>query len=63
MNKIVQHGEMQTTVDGCLYGIALRTGKWIGGIEDVNDQLKLVDELGGELDPDHHSFGVSRQDN
>lgn len=52
MNKLVQQGEMQTIVDGYLYGLALRQGKWIGGVEDVSDQLDLKDELGANLSPD-----------
>lgn len=52
MNRIVQKGEMQTIVDGYLYGLALRMGKWIGGIEDVSDQLDLKDVLGRELSVD-----------
>ena len=49
LNHYVQKGEMETIVDGFLYGIAKRQGKWIGGIEDISDQLGLSDELGGEL--------------
>ncbi|HEY0751411.1 MAG TPA: TraB/GumN family protein [Chitinophagaceae bacterium] len=49
VNQYVQKGEMETIVDGFLYGIAKRQGKWIGGIEDISDQLGLSDELGGEL--------------
>lgn len=52
MNKLVQQGEMQTIVDGYLFGLAQRLGKWMGGIEDVNDQLGLIDELGGDLSPE-----------
>lgn len=52
MNRLVQRGEMQTIVDGYLYGLALRMGKWLGGIEDVTDQLDLKDELGADLRPD-----------
>lgn len=51
-NKLVQKGEMPTIVDGYLYGLALRLGKWTGGIEDINDQLDLSDELGKDLSPD-----------
>ncbi|HYO22310.1 MAG TPA: TraB/GumN family protein, partial [Flavisolibacter sp.] len=50
--KLLQQGEMPTIVDAYLLGIAKRLGKWTGGIEDVNDQLDLSDELGGELDPE-----------
>jgi uncharacterized protein YbaP (TraB family) len=49
MNRIVQEGDMPTIVDAYLYGLALRQQKWLGGIEDVHDQLDLVDELGNDL--------------
>jgi uncharacterized protein YbaP (TraB family) len=49
MSKLVQQGELQTIVDGYLYGLALRMGKWMGGIEDVADQLGLINEMGGGL--------------
>ena len=49
MSKLVHQGEMKTIVDGYLYGLAARLGKWTGGIEDVNDQLDLVDEMGADL--------------
>jgi uncharacterized protein YbaP (TraB family) len=52
MNRLIQQGEMQTIVDGYLYGVALRSGKWMGGIEDVVDQLDALDELGAELTPE-----------
>ena len=52
MNRLVQRGEMETIVDGYLYGLALRMGKWMGGIEDVTDQLDLKDELGADLSPE-----------
>lgn len=51
-NRLFHQGEMPTIVDGYLYGLALRHNKWIGGIEDVNDQLSLKDELGGDLSPE-----------
>lgn len=51
-NRLLQQGEMPTIVDGYLYGLALRHNKWIGGIEDVADQLSLKDELGGDLTPE-----------
>lgn len=52
IRRITSHGEMPTVVDGYLFGIALRHGKWTGGIEDVNDQLSLIDEIGGILTPE-----------
>lgn len=52
VNKLLKQGEMKTIVDGYLFGLALRQNKWIGGIEDVSDQLNLMDELGSELTPE-----------
>lgn len=52
MMKILQGGEMPTIMDAYLLGLARRLNKWTGGIEDVNDQLRLSDELGGELEPE-----------
>jgi len=52
ISKMLQQGEMQTIVDGYLYGLALRQSKWTGGIEDVNDQLNILDEFGKDLSPD-----------
>ncbi|MEO5563333.1 MAG: TraB/GumN family protein [Chitinophagaceae bacterium] len=51
MNAILKK-EMPTIMDAFLYGIAKRQGKWLGGIEDIQDQLPLLDELGGEMDSD-----------
>ena len=42
--------EMPTIVDGYLYGIARRQGKWLGAVEDVSNQLSLLNELGGVSD-------------
>ena len=51
-SKLLQQGEMPTIVDAYLLGLAKRMDKWTGGIEDVNDQLDLSDEIGGALDPE-----------
>lgn len=48
MNSILKK-EMPTMMDAFLYGIAKRQGKWLGGIEDLQDQLPLLDELGGDV--------------
>jgi uncharacterized protein YbaP (TraB family) len=53
ISQMVQEGEMQTIVDGYLYGLALRQSKWTGGIEDVSDQMNVLDEFGKELSPDN----------
>ncbi len=52
MAKFLQQGEMPTIMDAYLFGLARRLTKWTGGIEDVNDQLALSDELGGKLEPE-----------
>jgi len=51
MNNVLNK-EMPTIMDAYLYSIARRKGKWLGGIEDVEDQLSLVDELGKEISED-----------
>ncbi|HVX52499.1 MAG TPA: TraB/GumN family protein, partial [Chitinophagaceae bacterium] len=45
MTEYLEKGEMPTFVDGYLYGIAKKQGKWIGGIEDVADQANVLDDL------------------
>lgn len=42
--------DMKSVVDMYLYNIAHQLGKWVGGIEDVNDQLIIKDELGKDID-------------
>lgn len=41
--------DMKSVVDMYLYDIAHKQGKWVGGIEDVNDQMGIQDELGKEV--------------
>ena len=43
-------GDMSSFMDLYLYGIAKKQGKLVGGIEDVEDQLSLMDDLFDELD-------------
>jgi uncharacterized protein YbaP (TraB family) len=49
LKKAIKNKEMPTIMDAYLYGIAKRQGKWLGGIEDIQDQLSLFDELGAEI--------------
>lgn len=49
MNAVIKRKEMSTIMDAYLYSVARRHGKWLGGIEDVQDQLSLSDELGTSL--------------
>lgn len=46
--------DMNTMVDMYLYNIAKQQGKWVGGIEDVSDQMDLMDEMGSEVDVDEY---------
>ncbi|RYG51821.1 MAG: TraB/GumN family protein, partial [Chitinophagaceae bacterium] len=43
--KMLQEGEMETFMDGYLFGLAEKQGKWTGGIEDPEDQFDLDDAL------------------
>lgn len=44
--KTKKSDDMETAVDTYLYNLAKRQGKWVGGIEDLEDQLDLVEEFG-----------------
>lgn len=48
--QIHKKDDMNAVVDLYLYDLAHRQGKWVGGIEDVNDQFGIQDELGKDLD-------------
>lgn len=41
----LQSDGMETFMDGYLYGIAKGQAKWIGGVEDVDDQLGIIGDL------------------
>ena len=43
LSDYFKKGEMSTFVDAYLYDLARRQGKWLGGIEDIQDQASLVD--------------------
>lgn len=55
-NKWIQEymmkGEMPTFMDAFLYNIARKQGKWIGGIEDLADQINLHEDLFDKSDLD-----------
>ena len=51
MNAVLKK-EMPTMMDAFLYGLARRQGKWLGGIEDLQDQLPILDELGRDITTD-----------
>lgn len=50
VNDFVKDGSMSTFVDAYLYTIARRQGKWVGGIEDVADQMGLKDDVIDQTD-------------
>ncbi len=43
MSEYMEKGEMPTIVDAYLYNLARKQGKWVGGIEDLGDQLTSQD--------------------
>ncbi len=47
--KINKKDDMKAAVDLYLYDLAHKQGKWLGGIEDVNDQMDIKDEIGKNI--------------
>lgn len=45
MNFILANGEMNTPMDAWLFDLARRQGKWVGGVEDYEDQETLEDSI------------------
>ena len=45
-----QDGKMGTFLDAYLFDVARRLGKWTGGVEDIDDQKGLADDLVDESD-------------
>lgn len=42
VSELLSEGDMETITDYYLYGIAEQQGKWVGGIEDPEDQFKAL---------------------
>lgn len=42
-SEVFTKGEMPTFLDAYLFGIARRMGKWVGGLEELKDQLEHLD--------------------
>lgn len=40
--EVFQKGDMPTFLDAHLFGLAKKKGKWVGGIEDMQDQLEHI---------------------
>jgi uncharacterized protein YbaP (TraB family) len=45
-NKGTKPDDMVAAVDFYMYNIARHSGKWVGGIEAIEDQLGIISELG-----------------
>lgn len=45
ISDYMEKGEMPAVVDAYLYNIARKSGKWVGGIEDVSDQMDPADDI------------------
>jgi uncharacterized protein YbaP (TraB family) len=45
MKEMLKNGEMNTFMDAWLFDVARRQGKWVGGIEDYEDQEGLKDSI------------------
>ncbi len=50
IKSLLLHGRMPTILDAYLYGMAMKQGKWLGAVEELNDQLSIRDELGKDID-------------
>lgn len=46
----IKPDDMDAAVDLYLYNIAKKSGKWVGGIEDLEDQLNIIEEMGSGFD-------------
>lgn len=62
---ILKKGEMPTFLDAWFFGQARKSGKWVGGIEDLQDQLEHKDDIEGKIqmalfDDDYYRNGVDR---
>lgn len=42
---VMKKGDMPTFLDAWLFGKMKKQGKWVGGIEDLEDQLNYVDDI------------------
>ncbi len=59
MQDYIQKGGMPTFVDGYLYTLAKKQGKWLGGIEDAADQVSLLESSDVMLmTVDEKTFGL-----
>lgn len=47
--ELLKKGDMPTFLDAWISGKARRQGKWIGGIEDLEDQLEHVDNIESKI--------------
>lgn len=45
LSESMQKGEMETFIDAYLLNLARRQGKWLGGIEDLGDQINTINKI------------------
>lgn len=60
---IFRKGDMPTFLDAWLSGQARKQGKWVGGIEDLEDQLEHIDNIEGKIqkalfDDEYYRSGI-----
>lgn len=55
-------GKMQTFLDAYLFDVARRQGKWTGGVEDMQDQENLFNNLVDESDVEEIASGDDNND-
>ncbi len=59
MKEMRKDDDMYTFMDAWLYNIARQLGKWTGGIEDINDQLRLIEK--NEADYNFEDLLISKK--
>ncbi len=60
---IFKKGDMPTFLDAWLFGQARKSGKWVGGIEDFQDQVEHIESIEGKIqlalfDDDYYRAGL-----
>src|SRR5262249_50279113 len=45
---LMKKGEMPTFLDAYLFGLARRQGKWVGGLEEFQDQIEHIEYIHSE---------------
>jgi uncharacterized protein YbaP (TraB family) len=66
-NDLVKKGDMPTFLDAYLFGLAKRQGKWVGGLEAIQDQMEHINSESVEqkiqtalFDDHYYRSGIER---